>query len=69
VVQYGYEREGKIMEKTRMQWKLDRIGKNISLTELSVVVGVSTSMLSMFEKGVNMKDFRVKKYQEYIEKH
>lgn len=52
----------------RKQWKLRRIAKDITLTEIANAMQCSISLLSKYENDIaNMEENKVIQYQEYIE--
>lgn len=55
------------MHENRYEWKLKRMGKAITLEELSDIVGFSISMISKYENGHrDMASDKVALYKEYI---
>lgn len=56
------------MEMDRKQWKLRRIAKDITLTEIANSIYCSVSLLSKFENDkADMKQEKIEQYQQYIE--
>ena len=51
----------------RKSWKLQRIAKDITITEIAREIGCSVSLISKYETNTaNMDADKVKAYQEYI---
>lgn len=51
----------------RKYWKLQRIAKDITITEIAKKIGCSVSLISKYETNIaNMDADKVKAYQEYI---
>lgn len=53
---------------TRKEWKLKRISKDITLTEIANSICCSLSLLSKYENNkANMDIEKVRLYQQYID--
>lgn len=51
----------------RKSWKLKRISKDITITEIAKKLGCSVSLISKYETNTaNMDADKVKAYQKYI---
>ncbi|SHH31605.1 helix-turn-helix domain-containing protein [Sporanaerobacter acetigenes] len=51
----------------RKEWKLRRISKDITLTEIANSIYCSVSLLSKFENDkADMKQKKIEQYKEYI---
>lgn len=52
----------------RKQWKLRRIAKDITLTEIANVMQCSVSLLSKYENDkADMKQEKIEVYKQYVE--
>ncbi|MFS0980791.1 helix-turn-helix domain-containing protein [Enterococcus casseliflavus] len=51
----------------RQQYHLNRLEKNITLTEIASVINKSVSLLSKYERGQDIALDTVRAYQDYID--
>jgi DNA-binding transcriptional regulator YiaG len=53
----------------RRNWRLKRIDKEITITEIAKHLGCAHSLISMWESGGKMSEDKVQDYIRYIEEH
>jgi transcriptional regulator with XRE-family HTH domain len=54
-------------EINREEWRMKRLMKRITLTEIAKHLGCTHSLISMWESGTQMAEDKVEAYIKYIE--